>query len=196
METAVHCAGRRGVGRRTPFGLAGRLLPAGLVLATLASAAACRSGRSEPPPFRKLRPAIAYEVLRDSPETPLLDLRPAAEFNGAHGHIKGAYNIPEERLPGRLVEIGAWRDQTFLVYCGDGRCGEEAMRVLLSSGFRDAILILGGIEAWVADGFDVVLAVEPGAAQRAADSDAPLAPPPAPTAGPEEPPPGCHTSGF
>ncbi len=170
MGTAVHCAGRRGVGRRTLIGgrllpavfrKAGRLLPAVLALASLVATGSCRSGRGEPPPYRKLRPAIAYEVLRDSPETAVLDLRPPAEFNGPHGHIKGAYNIPEERLPYRLLELASWRDQTFLVYCGDARCGQDAMAVLASSGFPDAMLILGGLDAWVADGFDVILAVEP-----------------------------------
>jgi len=135
-----------------------RLLAAGLALAVLAvPAAGCRSWRGERPPYVKVVPAVAYEIRRDSPEILVLDLRPAEEFNGARGHLQGAVNIPGDQLLLRMLEIGPYRDQTFLVYCQDASCGVEAMAVLASSGFRDAIQIDGGLAAWVADGFDVVL---------------------------------------
>lgn len=130
---------------------------AALAMAALIGAAACRSGRDGASAFRRVQPAVADQILRDSPDISILDLRPAEEFNGPQGHLKGAYNIPEQRLPSRLIEIGGWRDQTFLVYCGDARCGEEPMAVLHSSGFRDGILIDGGLAAWVESGFDVVV---------------------------------------
>jgi len=120
-------------------------------------AVACRTGRGEPPPFRKVRPAVAYEILRDSPETLILDLRPPQEFSGPEGHVKGAINIVEDRLRRLLLEISAHRDETFLVYCRDASCGEQAMEFLALSGYRDAILIQGGFAAWVEDGFDTVL---------------------------------------
>jgi rhodanese-related sulfurtransferase len=128
-----------------------------------------------------VRPAVAYEILRDSPETLILDLRPPQEYRGPQGHVKGAINIAEDRLRRLLLEISAYRDQTFLVYCGDANCGEQAMEVLVSSGYRDAILIEGGFAAWVEEGFDTVLAGE--------DSPPTLLPPPAepqPVPPPEE----------
>ncbi|HEX5759480.1 MAG TPA: rhodanese-like domain-containing protein [Thermoanaerobaculia bacterium] len=165
MGIAGHSAERR---RRFPW--RGRLPPTRPLLAKLAAlaalaalagaAAACRSGRGEPPPFRKVRPAVAYEILRDSPETLVLDLRTAEEFAGPEGHLERALNLPEARLAWRLIEISSYRDQTLLVYCRDADCGEEAMGVLVTSGFRDAFLIQGGFAAWVADGFDTVLAGE------------------------------------
>lgn len=103
---------------------------------------------------------MAYEILRDSPETLILDLRPPQEFRGPQGHVKGAINIEEDRLRRLLLEISAYRDQTFLVYCGDASCGQEAMDFLMASGYRDAILIEGGFAAWVEEGFDTVLAGE------------------------------------
>jgi rhodanese-related sulfurtransferase len=142
-------------------------------------AVACRSGRSEPPPFRKVRPAVAYEIVRDSPDILILDLRPREEFTGPQGHVKGAINIAEDRLRRLLLEISAYRDQTFLVYCGDASCGEEAMDFLMANGYRDAILIQGGFAAWVEEGFDTVLAAE---------SPPPTPQPPQP-AGPQPDPP-------
>jgi len=122
---------------------------------------------------------VAYEILRDSPETLILDLRTPQEFTGPEGHVKGAINIAEDRLRRLLLDISAYRGQTFLVYCGDASCGEQAMELLVSSGYRDAILIQGGFAAWVEEGFDTVLAVE---------SPAPSPQPPQP-AGPQPAPP-------
>jgi rhodanese-related sulfurtransferase len=107
-----------------------------------------------------VRPAVAYEIVRDSPDILILDLRPPQEFRGPQGHIKGAINIEADRLRRLLLEISAYRDQTFLVYCADASCGQEAMDFLMASGYRDAILIAGGFAAWVEEGFDTVLAGE------------------------------------
>ncbi|HVF58891.1 MAG TPA: rhodanese-like domain-containing protein [Thermoanaerobaculia bacterium] len=124
---------------------------------------------------------MAYEIVRDSPEILILDLRPPEEFRGPQGHVRGAINIEEDRLRRLLLDISAYRDQTFLVYCGDASCGEQAMEFLMASGYRDAILIEGGFRAWVEDGFDTVLVGEEPPRQ-------PEPPPaePAPTPPPEE----------
>jgi rhodanese-related sulfurtransferase len=109
------------------------------------------------PPFKKLSPPIAYEMIRDNPDMLILDLRPAAEFNGATGHIRRAKNIPMDRLPFRLLEISAFREDTVLVYCGQPDCAEQGMAVLLASGFENAILMDGGIDRWIREGFKTVL---------------------------------------
>ena len=123
---------------------------------------------------------MAYEILRDSPEILILDLRPPEEFRGPQGHVRGAINIEADRLRRLLLEISAYRDQTFLVYCGDASCGQEAMDFLMASGYRDAILIEGGFAAWVEEGFDTVLAGEepPRQPEPPPAEPAPQAPPP------------------
>jgi rhodanese-related sulfurtransferase len=114
--------------------------------------------RRERPPFRKVSPPVAFEVLRDSPDVLTLDLRTRKEFLGDTGHIFRARNIPLGRLSERLSEIAPFRDDTFLVYCrGDDSCGEEGMAILVSSGFENAILIDGGIDGWIRYGFRTVL---------------------------------------
>lgn len=115
-----------------------------------------RSGKR--PPFRKLSPAVAYELIRDNPEMPILDLRPSREYNGETGHIRRARNIPLARLRSRLnTELDPFRDDTLLVYCGAGDCGSQGMDILLANGFDNAVLMDGGIEAWIKEGFKTVL---------------------------------------
>jgi rhodanese-related sulfurtransferase len=120
----------------------------------LLTASACRMWRNrERPPFRKVSPSVAFEILRDTPDTPILDLRPSQAYVGDAGHIRNARSFPLGRLPFRLGEISAYRDETFLVYCDTAACGEEGMAVLISSGFENAILIDGGIDGWIDSGF-------------------------------------------
>jgi rhodanese-related sulfurtransferase len=123
----------------------------------------CRAFRNrERPPFRKITPPVAFEVLRDNPEILILDLRTREEFLSDTGHIYSARNIPLERLPDRMLEIAPFRDDTFLVYCReDDSCGEEGMAILISSGFDNAILIDGGIDGWIRYGFRTVLPAAP-----------------------------------
>ena len=123
----------------------------------------CRAFRNrERPPFRKIKPPVAFEVLRDNPDILVVDLRTRSEFLGDTGHIYRARNIPLERLPDRILEIAPFRDDTFLVYCRAGdTCGEEGMAILISSGFENAILIDGGIDGWIRYGFRTVLPALP-----------------------------------
>ena len=119
----------------------------------------CRAFRNrERPPFRKVTPPVAFEVLRDNPDVLIVDLRTRKEFLGDTGHIYSARNIPLERLPERILEIAPFRDDTFLVYCRESdSCGEEGMAILISSGFENPILIDGGIDGWIRYGFRTVL---------------------------------------
>ena len=111
----------------------------------------------ERPPFRKITPAVAYELMRDNPDMLVIDLRAPQEFQGDTGHLRRAVNIPLDHLPYRLVEISAWREETLLVYCRRDSCEQEGMAVLVSSGFEHAILMEGGIDAWIENGFTTEL---------------------------------------
>ena len=136
----------------------------------------CRAFRNrERPPFRKVTPPVAFEILRDSPDVLVLDLRTRQEFLGDTGHIYRSRNIPLERLPERMLEIAPFRNDTFLVYCRAGdTCGEEGMAILISSGFENAILIDGGIDGWIRYGFRTVLPAVP----EAPDGEGESLPPP------------------
>jgi rhodanese-related sulfurtransferase len=133
-----------------------------LAVAGLAAATpACWSVRHREEPFRKVRPPVAFEILLDSPDVPVLDVRPAADFHGPLGHLEGARSMPLDQLPRRYLEILELRDETFLVYCHASECEPAAMDFLLQHGFEDVMLIDGGIAAWVGDGFRTVGAGDP-----------------------------------
>ena len=150
-----------------------------LALAALLLLSGCRSLRGrERPPYRKVTPAVAFEILRDSPDILVLDLRSLEAFRGDTGHLYRARNMPLDRLPYRLGELSVWREETFLVYCDTAECAEEGMRILISSGFEDAILMDGGIDGWIAQGFktflpDSMAGRRPGEASATADGRLP-----------------------
>jgi len=133
-----------------------------LVAAAVATqgCAMLRRRAEQRPPYRKVSPPIAYEIIRDAPGLLILDLRTPEAFHGDTGHIYRAYNIPQDRLPFRLLELSSFREETFLVYCDTVKCGEEGMAVLVSSGFENAVLIDGGIDGWIAKGYRTVLPAE------------------------------------
>lgn len=143
-----------------------------LVAAVLATqgCAMLRRRAAERPPYRRVSPPIAYEMLRDTPGILILDLRPAAAFHGDTGHIYRAYNIPGDRLPFRLLELGTFREETFLVYCDTEACADAGMGLLVSSGFENAILIDGGIDRWISTGFRTVLPEELAGRRQEAES--------------------------
>ncbi|HEX3129645.1 MAG TPA: rhodanese-like domain-containing protein [Thermoanaerobaculia bacterium] len=151
-----------------------------LLLLGLMVLAGCRLFRHrERPPFRRISPPVAFEVLRDSPDVLVLDLRSRKEYLSDTGHIFRARNIPLERLSERLLEIAPFRDDTFLVYCrSNDTCGEEGMAILLSSGFDNAILIDGGIDGWIHDGFRTVLPEDAAGQAEAGAAGSGLPPPP------------------
>lgn len=164
---------------RTPWLAAG--LAAGVALSVLAACASSgaapepvrkeRSERSARPPYRRLRPPVAYEMMRDTPDLLILDLRPASEFNGPTGHLRRAQNIPLAELPQRWSELNPFRDDTFLVYCHDDPCAQQGLTQLREHGFDGAVLLVGGIDAWIRAGFRTVL--PPGVIGRPGRSPAP-----------------------
>lgn len=111
--------------------------------------------------FSQVRPPVAFEMLRDAPGTVVLDLRGPEDFTSPEGHIMGARNVPLEELPERLNDLLPLKDRTFLIYCGSDACGEEALEILLRAGYQEAILMAGGIEAWLEDGFGTVTGPPP-----------------------------------
>lgn len=128
-----------------------------LLVVLLLGGCAFLRGKRPRAPYKKLSAPIAYEMMRDNPEMLVLDLRPPQEFNGETGHVRRARNIPLERLPFRLLEISAFREDTVLVYCRNDDCGEKGVAILLSSGFENIVLMEGGIDKWIRDGFKTVL---------------------------------------
>lgn len=148
----------------TPPSLRGPVRALALVALALALAGCSLFGRrstEDAVAFSRVRPPVAFEMMRDNPGMPVLDLRTRYEFTGPAGHIRGAHNVPIDELAARLPELTLLKDRTFLVYCGHDACGVDGLEVLLRAGYREAVLMDGGIDAWVMDGFGTVTGPPP-----------------------------------
>ncbi len=134
------------------------LLAAAGLAAILLAGAACgtRDGVTRREVFRQVTAPVAFEMMHDFPSLPVLDLRPAADFHGEHGHIRGAVNVPLAHLDELLRDIAYLRGQTFLVYCEADECEPQALDYLRGQGFDNAMLLHGGILAWLGTGFGTV----------------------------------------
>lgn len=78
----------------------------------------------------------------------VLDVRPAADYAGALGHIPGALNIPLDELPKRLAEIESRRDRPLAVICRTNRMSGKAVGLLRDAGFKQALLVDDGMVGW------------------------------------------------
>jgi rhodanese-related sulfurtransferase len=135
-----------------------RAAPLLAIACVLGGCAHVRAWMAKPrPPYRRLSPQVAYEMIRDSPGMMVLDLRTPQQFNGQTGHIQRATNIPLARLPYRLLEIIPFREETILIYCETNECAEKGPAVLAASGFESIVLMDGGIRMWIKKGFKTVL---------------------------------------
>ena len=172
-----------------------------------------RHRRGPRPLYKKLSPPVAYEMMRDSPQMLVLDLRTSQQFNGLTGHVRDAKNIPVSRLPYRLLEILPFREDTVFIYCDTDECTEQGAKLLAASGFESIVGMAGGIDLWIRDGFKTVLPAriaerrgeveerpvmpdKPGENEKKNDPNRevpvkPPVPPPAPPDAPPPPPPGA-----
>ncbi|MFY7950887.1 MAG: rhodanese-like domain-containing protein, partial [Armatimonadaceae bacterium] len=75
----------------------------------------------------------------------MLDVRTPGEWEA--GHVDGALHIPLAELPARLADVP---EGPIAVLCGSGYRSAIAQSLLLRSGHRDVVDILGGWKAWTA----------------------------------------------
>ncbi len=75
----------------------------------------------------------------------LLDVRQPEEY--AESHIEGATLIPLGQLPDQY--LGLPKDKTLVVYCRSGKRSDKATAFLLDHGYKNAVTLSGGINAWI-----------------------------------------------
>jgi len=78
----------------------------------------------------------------------VLDVRPAAAYDGDLGHIGGALNIPLDELPRRMSELERFRGGTVAVICRTNRMSTQALALLREAGFSEAMLVNDGMVGW------------------------------------------------
>lgn len=82
----------------------------------------------------------------------LVDVRTAEEV--AQGMIRGALHLPLPDLDARHGELDA--SDVWVVYCKSGRRSLTAVQALRGHGFRSAVSLRGGVDAWTAGGGGLV----------------------------------------
>src|SRR5687767_8197983 len=85
--------------------------------------------------YAEVSPTVANEMVLDSRQVVILDIRSAPEYRGADGHIAGALSAPFETIERQLPELLPYQNQTVLVYGANATDGALAARLLSLAGF-------------------------------------------------------------
>jgi len=106
--------------------------------------------------YAEVSPQIANEMMLDSRQVVILDVRPPSAYRGTHGHIAGAVSAPFESIERQLPELLPYQNQTVLVYGDTDTDGALAARLLAIAGFRNVVHVSGGLKGWIASGYRTV----------------------------------------
>ena len=106
--------------------------------------------------YAEVSPTIANEMVLDSRQVVILDVRPASEYRGPEGHIAGALNAPFDTIERQLPELLPYQNQTVLIYGNGDADGAVAARLLIVAGFRNVVHISGGLQGWIEHGYRTV----------------------------------------
>ena len=106
--------------------------------------------------YAEVAPQVANEMILDTRQVVVLDIRPADLYRGPEGHIAGAISAPFETIEKQLPELLPYQNETVLVYGQSSTDGSLAARLLSVAGFRNVVHIDGGLESWIALGYRTV----------------------------------------
>ena len=104
-------------------------------------------------PSPVLAPAELARLLRDHPETRLLDVRTPGEFEAEH--IAGAYNVPLDTLGEHGPAIRAGVAEPVVLVCRSGQRARKAEEALKAAGMTNLHVLDGGVTGWTAAGLPV-----------------------------------------
>jgi rhodanese-related sulfurtransferase len=93
------------------------------------------------------------DLLASDPHLRVVDVRTGGEFESSH--IPGSYNVPLDALAEHqrdLVELG----ELVVLVCQSGTRACRAEEALTGAGMDNVRVLRGGIEAWRADGGEVL----------------------------------------
>jgi len=137
----------------------GRLgVPLGLALVLIAAVTSCKTvGVSMTRGgYAEVSPTVANEMILDSRQVVILDVRENDAFRGPNGYIAGALSVPFSAIERQLPELLPYQNQTVLVYGTTDADGAVAARLLTVAGFRNVVHISGGLDAWIERGYRTV----------------------------------------
>ena len=106
--------------------------------------------------FAEVSPNVASEMILDSEQVVVLDVRSSNDYRGPEGHIAGSLSTPFDSIERQLPELLPYQNQTVLVYGATSTDGEVAAKLLMVAGFRNVVHIAGGLKAWIDRGYRTV----------------------------------------
>lgn len=98
--------------------------------------------------YQKISAEEAQQMMQDSSEYILLDVRTSQEFDEVH--IEGAILIPDNEIEARAAMELPDKNALILVYCRSGRRSAGAAEQLIGMGYTN-VYDFGGIADWPYD---------------------------------------------
>ena len=106
--------------------------------------------------YSEVESTVAAEMILDSQQVVVLDVRSVDAYRGPSGHIAGSLNAPFDTIEHQLPLLLPYQNQTVLVYGESSTDGAVAARLLSVAGFRNVVHIAGGIRSWIEHGYRTV----------------------------------------
>jgi rhodanese-related sulfurtransferase len=106
--------------------------------------------------FAEIAPTVAAEMILDSQQVIVIDIRSSDAYRGPEGHIAGAISAPFDTIEMHLPELLPYQNQTVLVYGETSTDGAVAAQLLTVAGFRNVVHVSGGIKQWIERGYRTV----------------------------------------
>ena len=100
----------------------------------------------------------ALTLQERAPQIQIVDVREAAEFSDALGHIHGARLLPLSQLATRLDELD--RERPLVAVCRSGTRSAQATALLQKAGFKAVANLHGGMLRWRAEALPVEAGAE------------------------------------
>ena len=113
-------------------------------LIAILSIASCRTigiSRNESG-YSEVSATVANEMIIDTNQVVVLDIRPADAYRGPEGHIAGALSAPFDTIERQLPELLPYQNQTVLVYGESSADGAIAAKLLSVAGFRNVVHVV------------------------------------------------------
>lgn len=101
---------------------------------------------------REMRSAVVYEMLKDNPGIPLIDLRKPGEQGEIESRLPNAQEFPLDKLATVSDSLLPQKEKTIVVFGKDGDTGRRGCQLLSARGFRYVIFISDGVAGWVRNG--------------------------------------------
>lgn len=102
-----------------------------------------------------INPFQFQDLIKEKPDTLVIDLRSDAEFNA--GHIRGAINMNrgyvETSLAEKIPKITD--DSKIVLYCIGGGIGAMTQVYLKEYGYKNVLNLSGGLKNYVGKGFSI-----------------------------------------